>query len=206
LENIKHIILDLGNVILNIDYDAPVRAFEALGISNFKEIFSQAAQNKLSDDIETGTISENDFLEKLKELCNAGTSTQQVLSAWNSIIENFPIRRLQLLKQLQLHYDLFLLSNTNILHEQFYNKLLFETCGEPSMNGFFDKVYLSHRIGMRKPDVRTWQLILKENNLKPEHTLFLDDSIQHINAATSLGINCIHVTKENSMEDIFKAK
>jgi glucose-1-phosphatase len=206
LQNIKHIIFDLGNVILNIDYNAPVLAFKGLGINNFEEIFSQAVQNKLSDDIETGAIAEDIFIDTLKHYCTPSTSTRQVVDAWNSIIENFPLRRLQLLKQLQLHYDLFLLSNTNIIHERYYNKVLFDTCGEPSLSGFFDKVYLSHRIGLRKPDPRAWQLILTENNLNPEHTLFLDDSIQHINAATKLGINCIHVTKENSMEDIFKAK
>jgi glucose-1-phosphatase len=206
MQNIKNIIFDLGNVILNIDYDAPVQAFKALGIHNFETIFSKAAQTNLADDIETGNISDADFIHHLLQLCNKGTTQQQVIDAWNAIIINFPLRRLQLLQQLQLHYNMYLLSNTNSLHEQCYNKLLFTTVGYNSLSIFFDKIYLSHHIHLRKPNVKAWQIILDENNLKPEETLFLDDSPQHIVAAKTLGIQCIHVTPENSMEDIFRNK
>jgi glucose-1-phosphatase len=204
MQNIKNIIFDLGNVILNIDYDAPVQAFRQLGITNFETIFSKAAQTNLADDIETGKISDADFINHLLQLCNTGTTQQQVIDAWNAIIINFPLRRLQILQQLQLHYNMYLLSNTNSIHEQCYNKLLFSTVGYNSLSIFFDKIYLSHQIGLRKPDVKAWQLILNEHQLKPEETLFLDDSPQHIAAATTLSLQCIHVTPENSMEAIFR--
>jgi putative hydrolase of the HAD superfamily len=206
MTGVKHIIFDLGNVILNIDYDAPVQAFKQLGIANFENIFSKASQNTLSDDFETGHVSEEKFIAELLPLCNAGTTHQQVIEAWNSILVSFPLRRLQILKQLQLHYNMFLLSNTNILHERAYNKMLFDLCGEPSLHGFFDKVYLSHRIGLRKPNPAAWELILTENQLDAKDTLFLDDSPQHIVAAEKLGIRSIHITPENSMEQVFRAK
>jgi glucose-1-phosphatase len=206
MQNIKNIIFDLGNVILNIDYDAPVQAFKKLGIQNFETFFSKAAQTSLADDIETGKISDDDFIEILQKQCKPGTSTLQVIDAWNAIILNFPLKRLQLLQQLQLHYNMYLLSNTNSIHEECYNKLLFTSVGYNTMAVFFDKIYLSHRVGLRKPDTKAWQLILDENNLKPEETLFLDDSPQHIAAAKTLGIQCIHITPDNNMEDVFKQK
>jgi glucose-1-phosphatase len=205
-QNIKHIIFDLGNVILNIDYQATITAFQQLGITNFKDIFSKDKQNTLSDDFETGKVSEQEYLNYLLSLCQPGTTFNQVKEAWNAIILNFPLRRLQLLQQLQIYYDLFLLSNTNITHEQHYNQLLQQTCGYNSLALFFDKIYLSHHIGLRKPDPKAWQLILEQNNLEPQHTLFLDDSIQHIEAAKKLNINCIHITPQLSMEDVFKNK
>jgi glucose-1-phosphatase len=206
MTGIKHIIFDLGNVILNIDYQGPVQAFAELGISNFAEIFSKANQSTVSDEFETGHISAEDFIAYLSPMCHPGTSKAQIFEAWNSILVNFPLRRLQLLKQLQLHFNMFLLSNTNIIHEAAYNQMLFQQCGEPSMHGFFDKVYLSHRIGIRKPNPAAWQLILEENKLKPSETLFLDDSPQHIAAAIQLGIRSIHITPDLQMEDVFKAK
>ncbi len=201
---INNIIFDLGNVILNIDYDAPVQAFKALGIENFDEIFSKRNQNKISDDFETGQISDIEFINYLQPLCKENTTQQQVIDAWNTIIKDFPISRLRLLQQLQLHYNLFLLSNTNSLHETFYNKLLMETVSYPTIGVFFDKVYLSHRIGYRKPNPKAWEIILEENNLKASETLFLDDSPQHIEAAKKMGMQCIHITPEHTMNDVFK--
>ncbi len=204
MQGIKNIIFDLGNVILNIDYQAPVDAFKKLGIADFKNIFSQAAQNTLSDDIETGKITDEYFIETLLQQCTPGTTATQVVAAWNSIILNFPVRRLQILQQLQLYYNMYLLSNTNSIHEQYYNRLLMQEHGLPTLAVFFDKIYLSHHIGYRKPNPMAWQLILNNHKLKPEETLFIDDSIQHINAANALGLKTIHVTGEVLMENIFK--
>jgi glucose-1-phosphatase len=204
MKGIKNIIFDLGNVILDISYQATIDEFKKLGIENFQEIFSKASQNSIADDIETGKISEEDFIAYLLPLCAPNTTHQQVIDAWNAIILSFPLRRLQILQQLQLHYNLFLLSNTNSIHEKYYNNLLNQTVGYSTLAVFFDKIYLSHRIGYRKPDAMAWKIILEQNNLKPEETLFLDDSPQHIEAANQLGIHTIHVTEEYGMEQIFK--
>jgi len=207
MQGVKHIIFDLGNVILNISYEETAAAFEKLGIANFKNIFSKQSQNTMADDIETGKVDEYTFIEYLKEKCNAGTSTQQVIDAWNAIILDFPIRRLQILQQLQLHYNMYLLSNTNVIHERCYNQLLMQQHGIPTIGVFFDKIYLSHHIGLRKPDPKAWQLILDNHQLNPAETLFIDDSPQHIAVAKSMGIQTIHIADGMSIEhDVFKAK
>ncbi|MBL7771296.1 MAG: HAD family phosphatase [Chitinophagaceae bacterium] len=200
---VKHIIFDLGGVILNIDYQKPIQAFADLGIHT---LYSKAAQSTLFDELETGRISGDDFLNNLVKMAQKGTTPQQIKQAWNSIILDFPIRRLQLLQQLQLHYDLYLLSNTNEIHEEAFNQILFSTCGYPNLAMFFDKVYLSHRVGLRKPDPAIFQLVLEQNQIKPEETLFLDDSPQHIETASKLGIQTIHVTEDRGMLDIFLPK
>ena len=117
---------------------------------------------------------------------------------------DFPLRRLQLLQQLRLYYDLFLLSNTNEIHEEEFNRVLMSSRGMPSLAVFFDKVYFSHRVGMRKPNREIFQMIL-DNGLKPEHTLFMDDSPQHIATAKEMGIQTIYLEKGMTIEDdIFK--
>jgi glucose-1-phosphatase len=206
MQGIKNIIFDLGNVILNISYEASASAFAELGIVDFANIFSKASQNTMSDDIETGTVSEEIFLNYLLAKCNAGTTIQQVELAWNAIIVDFPIRRLQILQQLQLHYNLYLLSNTNSIHERCYHQLLMNQHGIPTIGVFFEKLYLSHRIGCRKPNPMAWQMILDNHKLNPEETLFLDDSPQHIAVAKSLGLHTIHVVDGMNMEDVFKQK
>ena len=207
MKNIRHIILDFGGVIINIDYKKTEQAFVDLGIADFGARYSQLQQTDLFDKFETGHYTQEVFIDGLKGFTGKDISETQIVAAWNAMLLDIPLRRLQILQQLQLHYDMFLLSNTNIIHEEAFNKILKTQCGFNSMGVFFDKVYYSHRVGLRKPDKAIFQLILDENSLNPEKTLFIDDSPQHIDGARALGIQTIFLEPGMTMEDtIFKPK
>ena len=201
IKGIRHIIFDLGGVLLNLDYSATERAFEALQIPDFKERFSQLSQNAFFDDWETGRIDRQAFFAGMQGASGQDLTENQIIEAWNAMLLDFPLRRLQLLQQLRGFYDLILLSNTNEVHEAAFNEILMQAHGIPSIAHFFDKVYYSHRIGMRKPDKEIFQRILEENGVEPEHTLFIDDSPQHIETAKALGIQTIHLEPGMTIED-----
>lgn len=207
MKGIKHIIFDLGGVLLNIDYKLTEKAFIDLGISNFPQLYSQLKQTPIFDLFETGKINRNQFIEKIRELSEKQLTDQQIINSWNAMLLHFPLRRLQILQQLQLYHNLFLLSNTNEIHEDFFNKILFNNHGIPSLGVFFNKVYLSHRIGLRKPDKEVFEFVLNSNGLIPEDTLFIDDSIQHIEGAKAVGIRTIFLEPGMTIEhNIFRAK
>ncbi len=207
MQGIKNIIFDLGAVILNIDYRLTQQAFEKLGITNEDAFYSKQTQNELFDQLETGKINEDEFVKAIQAKLPKPVDSADIIQAWNAIILDFPLRRLQILQQLQLHYNTFLLSNTNEIHERCFNKIFQTTCGYPSLAVFFDRIYLSHRVGLRKPDPKIFELVLNENKLNPSVTLFIDDSPQHIETANKLGIQTIHMKDGMTMEDnIFKAK
>jgi glucose-1-phosphatase len=206
IKGIKHIIFDLGGVLLNLDYNLTEKAFIDLGIVNFRELYTQLRQSPLFDGLEVGKLTRDEFIKELQKIAPLPLTDEQITTAWNAMLLDFPLRRLQLLQQLRLYHDLILLSNTNEIHEQAFNQQLLETHGV-HLGAFFDKVYLSHRIGMRKPDVEIFKRILQENNFKPEHTLFIDDSPQHIEAAASFGIQTIWLDKGMTIEkDVFRKK
>lgn len=201
ITGIKHIIFDLGGVLLNIDYSLTEQSFIALGIENFPQLYSQLKQTSLFDDFETGKIDIEYFISELAKISGQDLQHHQLTSAWNAMLLDFPLRRLQILQQLRLHHDLILLSNTNEIHEAAFNKILMDSHSIPNIGVFFDKVYLSHRVGMRKPDTEIFQRILDDTGFKPEHTLFIDDSPQHIEGAKKLGIQTIYLEKGMTIED-----
>ena len=205
IKGIKHIIFDLGGVLLNIDYSLTERAFIEAGITDFADLYSQLSQSDLFDKLETGRMTREEFVAALQEKSGHKLDEATILKAWNAMLLDFPVRRLQILQQLRLYYDLFLLSNTNEVHEESFNDILLRSHGIPNIGVFFDKVYLSHRVGLRKPGREIFQRILDENNLKPEDTLFIDDSPQHIATAKELGIQTIYLEKGMTIEkDVFK--
>ncbi|MBS1589475.1 MAG: HAD family phosphatase [Bacteroidetes bacterium] len=204
ITGIKHILFDLGGVLINLDYNRTEQAFVNLGIKNFGNIFSQLKQTTLFDDLETGKIPTSTFFEELRKFSGTQLSDDQITFAWNEMLLDFPIRRLEILQQLRPHYDLVLISNTNEIHEIAFNRILQQAHGV-SLASFFDRYYLSHKIGMRKPDPAVFQRILNECGFEAQHTLFIDDNAQNIAVAQSVGIQSIHLTNSMTIEnDIFK--
>jgi glucose-1-phosphatase len=206
-ENVKHIIFDLGGVLLNIDYQATERAFVALGVTDFGERYSQLKQTTLFDDLEIGKISPEMFFDGIRSIAPLPLSDDQIRAAWNAMLLDFPLRRLQILQQLRIYHNLFLLSNTNIIHQEAFDKILYSVNGIPNIALFFDRAYFSHRVGLRKPMKEIFELVLHENSLLPEETLFIDDSPQHIATADQLGIQTIWLKKGMTIEnDVFVRK
>ncbi len=206
IKGIRHIIFDLGGVLLNIDYQLTEQAFVKLGINNFSDIYSQLRQTNLFDELETGKISTAEFYRQLRSGGNIDVEDHMLEQAWNAMLLDMPLRRLQILQQLRIYHDLVLLSNTNEIHEAAFNKIVAGTHGY-TLGAFFDRVYYSHRIGMRKPDTNVFEMILNENGFAAEHTLFIDDSPQHIEGAKRLGIQTIWLEKGMTIEeDIFKPR
>ena len=58
---------------------------------------------------------------------------------------------------------------------------------------YFDKIYESYKIGMRKPEARIYEYIIKDLEINPKETIFLDDLGMNLKTARQLGINTIKV-------------
>ncbi|MEC7864213.1 MAG: HAD-IA family hydrolase, partial [Bacteroidota bacterium] len=175
--------------------------FKKLGIKNPSSFYSKKAQNNLFNKIETGEISEREFLLKLqKEAPN--TSIKQVKNAWNAMLLNLPETRINLLKKINQKYSIFLLSNTNAIHIAKFEKILGINQYHKFCN-LFNKVYYSHKIGFRKPQTKAFQLILNENKLLAHEVLFIDDSPQHIEGAEKIGIKTHHLQDNEEVTTLF---
>jgi putative hydrolase of the HAD superfamily len=201
----KNIIFDLGGVIVNIDYSLTTKAFYKLGLSDFDALFSQAKQSKLFDLYEKGFITSSDFRNQIRNYLGNHLDDITIDQAWNAMLMDVPKERLQLLRKIKSTHRTFLLSNTNDIHIETFNKYLQKTFGIADLSGYFEKLYLSYKVGMRKPDKEIFELVVSENNLLPQETLFIDDSIQHVEAAKTLGIHAylLEVKKESIM-DLFE--
>lgn len=185
----KNIIFDLGGVILNIDYDLTAKAFEQLGLPNFQHLFSKASQEMTFDLYEKGLISSDDFRDALNNSLKTPVRTETIDAAWNAMLLDLPSSRLELLKKMKGSHRTFLLSNTNEIHIHWFFNSLKHHFGIRDLSDYFEKVYLSYEIGLRKPDAAIFRHVLNENQLKPSETLFIDDSPQHIESAKKLGIH-----------------
>jgi len=66
----------------------------------------------------------------------------------------------------------------------------------------FDELYPSHEVGLSKPAHAYFEYILEKEGVKPSEAYFVDDSIEHIESAQSLGIPTLHYSGENSFSEL----
>lgn len=188
MATIKNIIFDLGGVLINIDYNKTAGAFRNLGVNNFEDMYTQFTADALFEHLETGHTSEADFYASMNGKGSGPLTPWQVKDAWNAMLLDFRVESFRFLEQLKDKYDLYLLSNTNIIHKTAFDAVFTAQTGAPSINSYFKKAWYSHEVGLRKPNADMYAYVLKDAGLAANETLFIDDSVNNIVAAARLGI------------------
>ena len=205
MQNIKNIIFDYGNVIFNIDFTKVADAWKQLGINNAAQFYGHRQQDPVFDLLERGKISVADFRDRIRELSGKPDLTdEQIDGAWNKIFLDIPQGNHELLQQVKAKYRTFLLSNINAIHYDYVHSYLQKEFGMANNDDLFEKVYYSHLVGKRKPDAEIFEQVLRENNLNPAETLFIDDSPQHLETAQKLGMQTYLMTAPDTIQQFFK--
>lgn len=204
MKMIRNIIFDLGGVLFDINYQNIIDAFRNLGISNFDALYTQLKQDHLFDQLETGSISADEFRNRIRAIAERNIEDIEIDKAWNAILIGFPQKNVDLLLHLKNHYRLFLLSNTNEIHEAAFRAMISKQYNRYIFDELFERVYLSHHIHMRKPDTEIFLKVVRENNLAPVQTLFIDDSPQHVEGAKTAGLQSIWLKNGEWVGDYFK--
>lgn len=204
LTGIKNIIFDLGGVVINLNFQKTLDAFWKISKSQQFIAFTQRQQASLFDDYETGKITDAAFRDGLRQHYDIEGTDEEIDEAWNALLLDIPAERIDLLRELGNKYRLYLLSNTNAIHLQRFNQIVEESFTIPSLDSLFEKTYYSHLIGQRKPDAVVFEQILAQNNLNRSETLFVDDSIQHIESATIVGIKTLWLAPPLTINQAFK--
>jgi len=203
LENITTIIFDLGGVVLNIDPQRAVKAFSEYSHLTKEQVLSRFVNSNWSYAFEKGEINANTFRNEIRKNLGIEISDIKIDKAWSAMLLDLPISRLQMLAGLRGAYQTFVLSNTNAIHFDEFENIVYNTTNGGKIEQFFDKVYFSHQLGLRKPEKAIYEHVLKQNNLLPEETLFIDDMEKNILGAKTVGLKTIHLTDQEYLTELF---
>ena len=200
---IKNIIFDLGNVIINLDYQKSHNAFSKLTKIGHEEIAKRLKDSQLFDKHGNGDLTDPEFRNEIRKVLELNASDQDIDYAFNELLRDIPQERLDLLKKLSKKYRLFLLSNTNFIHIEKVNEILHKSSGIKNLQQLFEKVYYSHELKLSKPYLKIDETVLIENNLTPTETVFIDDIISNTEGSKAAGMHAIQVLPYFSIIDIF---
>ncbi len=197
---IEAIVFDFGDVFVNLDKDATSRKLKEMDIDKLPD--SITAKNR---EYEQGFVTSDEFSEHYRSQFPQ-LKQEDFLNSWNAILLEFPEYRFRFIQKLseEKNFKLILLSNTNEYHIEYIKSNV------PFFNEFqecFEAFYLSHEIGLRKPNPEIFEFVMDNHNLNPENCLFIDDTKENTDVAERLGFKTwnIEPTREDVI-DLFTTK
>jgi len=189
---LKNIIFDLGGVLLDLDVQKTFDAFGKMGLTKEVMMKRYNKEENFFLQFEKGQISANEFRASLRIMIGNSVSDDKIDWAWNEMLRGFKKETIRLLSDLSGKYPLYLLSNTNEIHLPFYSEQFREASGGTTLQKYFIETYYSHIIGTRKPEPESFRYVLKEADLEPKETLFIDDFEENCVSARETGLIAHH--------------
>jgi putative hydrolase of the HAD superfamily len=100
---------------------------------------------------------------------------------------------LDLIRRLQGHYKLAVLSNSP--------PRLSQWLADWKMLDLFDTVFCSGDEGVVKPDPAAFEITLERLGAEPDEAVFIDDTMEHVEASRKMGLNGILFTTAEALEE-----
>jgi len=205
--SIRNIIFDFGGVICDLDIDLTKKKFNEFGppkdSANVTPEEAGKAFGLLVEALETGRISPTGFRNSIRDHYLRPPSDRTIDDAWNALLGDIPEHRIRLLEKIRGNYRIFLLSNSNKIHYDHYLKRFNEKFGYEDFDAVFEKAWFSFNIGMKKPDREIFEFVLAQHNIAPNETLFIDDTIMHVEGAAATGIVGYHLKPGEDISALF---
>lgn len=203
MEGIKNILFDLGGVLVNLNREACIEAYEKIGFKDIRSYLGDYGQKGPFKELEEGNIGVTEFYEQIRPLTDNATD-EQIADAFKAFLVDFPIDKLQLLRSLkEKGYRMLLLSNTNEILFPFVCETYFRQEGL-SITDYFDQLFLSYEMRALKPDERAFLHVIEHGGIQPEETLFIDDSQENLDRAAYLGFETYLAPPYSDFSHIFK--
>ena len=191
----KNIIFDLGNVLVKLNPEGCIGAFKAIGMGELVDTNPQSEGMKLMSKLGVGMISTEEFCEAARKLTGTDVTNEEIINAANKMLVEIPDEKKERLLQLKkAGYRLFLLSNTIDVHWGYCVEHLFPYQNH-GVEDYFEHCFLSQRMHLAKPDARIYEEVIRQANINPDETLFIDDLKENCEAAEKLGIHTFQNVK-----------
>ena len=194
LDGIRNIVFDLGKVLVDLDKDRCIEAFNRIGAQRVATYVEEHRTEDLFLKIEVGEMSVHEFCNEVRRLSACSALDGDIVWAWNQLLTGISEEKLKkLIEVRRAGYRTFLLSNTNEMH--------WHKCAEDYFpykhyvaEDYFEKIFLSNEKGLAKPSTAIFEQVVLEADINPLETVFIDDLPANCDTARNMGFRTFRET------------
>ena len=187
--NKKYFIFDIGNVLVNFDFQVLLQQIAADSGTPLEQPTERDLE--MHHAVEEGVISDEAFVAYLNEAKGLSWTVDTLIGVWQKMFTVNQTGCGLFREAIARGLPVYTLSNIAEHHIEAI---------ERNWPGFFagaTGLFLSYQVGVRKPHAGIYRHMLENLGVKGEQCLFLDDLARNIEAARSAGIQAHQFIPEN---------
>lgn len=190
---IKNIIFDLSEVIISGYIGIEKEVENNTGIKASEFLARKLDTLDVFFDLMRGKLTEEEYYNILLANTNWNITSNDMKRIVRQYLNQPILGTIDIIKRLKKEYRLILLSD----YVKEWQEYILQVNKDLNV---FDEMYFSSDYGKLKSDENTFKFILEQAKLKPEETLFIDDSNTNIKKAQEQGLNTILFTNAKELE------
>ncbi len=192
-------LFDLGNTVIKLAYERVMENICKASSTTRDELLELFEAPNSYRDMERGTASFQDFYETMRERAGYRGSAQDFQAVWSDFFDG-PIPGIEtVLEEVRKRYRVAFLSNSNEVHAEVIPR---------KFGGLFqkdDRFIFSYRFQCAKPDPELYRRALEVVGALPQQIVFIDDLLENVHAARSLGMHAIQFEDSASLLKTLRA-
>ncbi|TFH31178.1 MAG: HAD family phosphatase [Promethearchaeota archaeon] len=192
--NIKAIIFDLGNVLIDYSFHRAFHKWAELTLHPQDFFASQFQYDETLWQFERGQITPREYYQYLSQSMQITWDYDMFKQGWIFVNIGLIQEMVALLPILSEKFSLYVLSNTNELHIESVKHEF------PQIFRYFKQEFYSHELSARKPDAEIYDKVIQMINLPPHEILFIDDMEENIRGAERAGIHGIVMSSATELK------
>ncbi len=185
---VRAVICDLGGVVIRIDPDR-IRARWAARSALPADAVHVGFPDAVYEAFERDELTPVEYLAHVRETLRLDGTDAELADDFNALylgVDEAVVAHLTRLRE--RGWTVVALTNTNRIHEPVWAQRY------AAALAVFDAVHCSHDLRARKPEPAAFTAVLDAHGLAASDTVFVDDTLRNVRAATALGMHGVHFT------------
>ena len=193
LARVEAIVYDLGGVLVDVDFARVIRRWAELGGEDAARLRSRFTLGPAYQAHERGEIDAAGYFASMRTELLLALDDAAFADGWNAVFGEAIRPTVTRMHALASRVPQYLFSNTNAMHHACWSRRYAAELAPLTAQ------FVSHRMGLRKPDRAAFEHVTREIGLPPARILFFDDTPENVEGARSAGLQGVHV---RSPEDV----
>lgn len=189
------LLFDLGGVVIDVDFERVFRAWQPLSRLPLAQIRERFRFDLAYQRHERGEIDVAAYCAHLASALDLQAEPAQIAHGWDAIFVGDIAETLAMVRAMRGRLPCHAFSNTNAAHMVAWSRLY------PRVVQAFDRIFVSHQIGLRKPERAAFEHVADAIGVAPEAILFFDDLLDNVEGARTAGLQAVHVRSPRDVRE-----